>query len=404
MASTAQQDAKACTAEEQERKKLKPSYNIEDAAQLLKKHFNVPATDVKELDSYDDQNFKVASPYGTYVLKAHNGVESRNTQLLDAQSQLLKHLEEHSIRAPVEAQSRVSLKKTTLRLLRWVDGDVLSSSVMTPSLLTRAGSFLGDIRKALDTFDHQALHRLHLWDLRRFPAVATFSSKLRSMDCDASRVKLVETCIENYSSQNFDNLPMATLHGDFNDANILLHGKEWGILDVGDCVYSWRVNDVAIGAAYVMVNLCTSENKRSGFSDKGDHVAVQGAQKFVEGFLQRSTLSKDECRALPHLIAARLATSFTRVSRRPFRRLERGVVASMAWWWCAVLRDAVDARRSQARLVLLPRILSCPAGHASTTKRLPAPPRAPRGDGPRRVPRGDVIGRGLAYHKTRERP
>ena len=324
MASTAEADAKACTAEEQERKKQKPSYSIDDATALLKKHFNVPATAVKELDSYDDQNFRVTSPYGTYVLKAHNGVEARNTELLDAQSQLLKHLEEHSIRAPVEAQSRVSLKKTTLRLLRWVDGDVLSSSTMTPSLLERAGSFLGDIRKALDGFDHEALHRLHLWDLRRFPAVATFASKLRSMDCDASRVKLVETCIENYASQNFDNLPMATLHGDFNDANILLHDDKWGILDVGDCVYSWRVNDVAIGAAYVMVNLCTSENDRSGFTDKGDHVAVQGAQKFVEGFLQRSTLSKDECRALPHLIAARLATSFTRVSRRPFRRLERG--------------------------------------------------------------------------------
>ena len=153
-----------------------------------------------------------------------------------------------------------------------------------------------------------------------------------------------------------------------------------------------------------MLRAGTAENERSGFTDKGDHVAVQGAQKFVEGFLQRSTLSKDECRALPHLIAARLATSFTRVSRRPFRRLERGVVASMAWWWCAVLRDAVDARCSQARLVLLPRIFSCPAGHAPGTAGLPAPPRAARGDGPRRVSRGDVIGSGLADDETRERP
>ena len=104
MASTAEADAKACTAEEQERKKLKPSYSIDDATTLLKKHFNVPATEVKELDSYDDQNFRVTSPYGTYVLKAHNGVEARNTELLDAQSRLLKHLEDHSIRAPVEAQ------------------------------------------------------------------------------------------------------------------------------------------------------------------------------------------------------------------------------------------------------------------------------------------------------------
>ena len=73
-----------------------------------------------------------------------------------------------------------------------------------------------------------------------------------------------------------------------------------------------------------MLRAGTDENERSGFSTRGAHVAVQGAQKFVEGFLQRSTLSSDECRALPHLIAARLATSFTRVSRRPFRRLGGG--------------------------------------------------------------------------------
>ena len=115
-----------------------------------------------------------------------------------------------------------------------------------------------------------------------------------------------------------------------------------------------------------MLRAGTPENERSGFTDKGDHVAVQGAQKFVEGFLQRSTLSKDECRALPHLIAARLATSFTRVSRRPFRRLERGGGApfSAPTPSRGRRRDAVDARRSQARLVLLPRIFSCPAGHA----------------------------------------
>ena len=284
MASTAEADAKACTAEEQERKKQKPSYSIDDATALLKKHFNVPATAVKELDSYDDQNFRVTSPYGTYVLKAHNGVEARNTQLLDAQSQLLKHLEDHSIRAPVEAQSRVTLKRTTLRLLRWVDGDVLSSSTMTPSLLERAGSFLGDIRKALDGFDHEALHRLHLWDLRRFPAVTTFAAKLRSMDCDASRVKLVETCIENYSRQNFDDLPMATLHGDFNDANILLHGDKWGILDVGDCVHSWRVNDLAIGAAYVMVNLCTISASRGAAVHSRHRCDSCSSDEVVGGF------------------------------------------------------------------------------------------------------------------------
>ena len=105
MASTAEQDATACAAEEQERKTLKPAYSIDDARHLLREHFAVTTDDVTELDSYDDQNWRVGSPGGCYVLKAHNGVESRNTGLLEAQSRLLKHLEESGIRAPVEAQS-----------------------------------------------------------------------------------------------------------------------------------------------------------------------------------------------------------------------------------------------------------------------------------------------------------
>lgn len=310
MDSTAEQDAAACAAEEEERKTLKPAYSIDDAKRLLAEHFAVTTEDVTELDSYDDQNWLVGSPGGCYVLKAHNGVESRNTGLLEAQSRLLKHLEESGIKAPVEAQSRVDLHGTTLRLLRWVEGEVLSNSTITPLVLGDAGQFLGSIRSALDDFDDTALHRRHLWDLRRFPAVATFASKLRDLDCDDQRAALVERAIADYDTQDFETLPCATCHGDFNDANILTHGDAWGVLDVGDAVHSWRVNDLAIGAAYVMVNLCTEENERSGF-DGGDHVAVQGARRFVEGFLATNALSVDEERALSHLCAARLATSFT---------------------------------------------------------------------------------------------
>ena len=51
-------------------------------------------------------------------------------------------------------------------------------------------------------------------------------------------------------------LRCGVLQGDFNDANIILQGGAVNaVLDFGDAVHSWRVNDVAIAMAYVMVCL-----------------------------------------------------------------------------------------------------------------------------------------------------
>ena len=56
-----------------------------------------------------------------------------------------------------------------------------------------------------------------------------------------------------------------------------------GVIDFGDAVHSWRVNDVAIAMAYVMVCICNPENKRSGFA--GDAAeSLLAAAHFLHGF------------------------------------------------------------------------------------------------------------------------
>ena len=50
---------------------------------------------------------------------------------------------------------------------------------------------------------------------------------------------------------------MGPLQADFNDANIILPGKPGGplgVIDFGDIVHSWVVNDIAIAAAYATVS------------------------------------------------------------------------------------------------------------------------------------------------------
>ena len=41
---------------------------------------------------------------------------------------------------------------------------MLSKAVATPQLMRKSGAFLGVVRKALDDYDDEALHRMHLWD------------------------------------------------------------------------------------------------------------------------------------------------------------------------------------------------------------------------------------------------
>jgi len=311
----AAQQLKQAQADEEERKKSKPQIALADARIMVGRHFQVTPTGIAELDSYDDQNWKVVTDKGDYVFKAHNGVEAKNPLLLQAQTKLLERLHAAGVRAPRDAKPFIMDNGGAFRLLTWVDGEVLSKAVATPTLMRKSGAFLGVVRKALDDFDDEALHRMHLWDGRRFPAVRGFVEQLPSMGCDKMVHKACVKALDKFDAKvvpRAGELPMAVIHGDYNDANVLLDDEgEFGILDVGDAVHSWRVNDVAVGAAYVMVTLCTKENETEGFLADDSYKALEGARAFVMGVRSTYDLTAAELAALPYLVAARLATSFT---------------------------------------------------------------------------------------------
>ena len=64
--------------DEEIRKLLKPSCTMKQVEETVKKSFGANISILKALDSYDDQNF-MAEQEGTYFLvKVHNGFESRD--------------------------------------------------------------------------------------------------------------------------------------------------------------------------------------------------------------------------------------------------------------------------------------------------------------------------------------
>ncbi|KAH8063010.1 NADH pyrophosphatase [Aureococcus anophagefferens] len=374
-----------CEREEMERKVLKPRFTLAEAKAMARDEFHVRVAAIVELNSYDDQNYKVTAEDGAvYVLKVHNGVESRDEGLLDAQSQLYERLRRKGVAAPYPVDS----------VRFWVDGDLLSSKEITPGLLATTGAFLGRIRLALDDFDHAALHRVHLWDGRQFPALASFADGLVDAGCDVDKAADVHQAIANFDAvvaPAAAQLPLATLHGDFNDANVLVGAETLGVLDIGDSVHSWRVNDVAVGMAYVVVTLCTPENARSGF-DASSTVpeAIQGALAFVDGLRGVFDLTPPELEALPHLAACRLATSFTLgyVSYQESLKLNPDMpqekrdyllhhALPAATWRSSPTRSSTTRARASSARRARPSTSSAPTRPTTTTTAPPAPRDAP---------------------------
>ena len=113
-------------------------------------------------------------------------------------------------------------------------------------------------------------------------------------------------------------LPRAVLHTDFNDANVLAShaksGKISGVIDFGDSVRSWRVNDIAIAVAYLFVMLHRSKPpmKTDGFSSKdSQNLAIEAMSYFMAGVTQVYELSALEVSLIPVLAACRLSISGT---------------------------------------------------------------------------------------------
>mmetsp|Transcript_4841 Transcript_4841/g.13480 ORF Transcript_4841/g.13480 Transcript_4841/m.13480 type:complete len:161 (+) Transcript_4841:929-1411(+) len=96
-----------------------------------------------------------------------------------------------------------------------------------------------------------------------------------------------------------EELKKSIIHGDINEQNLLIHPSEpkvTGLLDFGDILLSWQINDIAINMAYGML--------------KKDEPLV-AASHLLAGYAQKRPLTEVEWEVLPTLVACRLAQSIT---------------------------------------------------------------------------------------------
>lgn len=306
--------------DEERRKREKPSLTLAEAAALVPQLYGIECRKIAALESYDDQNFFVESVDGAkYTLKIHNGVESDNTDVLDAQVAMAELLRREGINCPwaIETAAQEPYGATTARvrdgsarelkvkLLHWVEGEPLVSVGATAASLESAGRYLGSVDSILDGFSHAGLERTHAWDLRHALGARPFLAHI----ADPARRSLVEDVLDAFAAEvlpRSGDLRSGALMSDFNDANIIMDpsGAEvCGVIDFGDVVRSFRVNDVAIAMAYAMISAYGKRLEgRNGFA---------AAAALLKGFCAAYSLTDLELSLLPLLVRCRLALSVT---------------------------------------------------------------------------------------------
>ncbi len=277
-----------------------------DAVRLAREFYGLAAT-ARPLPSERDQNFRLSSDRGEFVLKVSG--EAERSEALDLQNRALAWLAERAPRLPlprlVPASSGAGILETDgrlVRLLTFLPGTILADAKPQPPRLLRSiGHFLGTLDRALEGFRHPAATGQDLvWNPGRALAVIAMH---RSAIREASRRTLVDRFVDDYArivEPLEPRLPTSVIHNDANDYNVLVGDPVpgdraiAGLLDFGDMLETWTVCEAAVAIAYAIFG-------------KADPLAA--AASLAAGYHEARPLSEVEIEALWNLVAIRLCTS-----------------------------------------------------------------------------------------------
>lgn len=294
---------------------VRPDLSSEEAADLARTLYGIDG-EAAPLPADRDQNFGVTGARGRYVLKIHRSDET--AAFLEAQDRALLRLERARtpFRFPRVVPTREGARIGTVarpgrvthlvRLVEWVEGTPLAGLPgRTPALDRGVGRILGTVDRLLVGFGHPAADRDFPWDPRRAGAVIDGHSGDGARPWE--RVRRFRRLFRERVEARAGELPLAVIHGDGNDHNVLAEdGEIVGLVDFGDLMRSWRVAEPAIGAAYALLDR------------DGDPLDVMAA--VVEGYLSEHSLGDAELAAFLPLVAIRLCVSVVHSARRADER------------------------------------------------------------------------------------
>ena len=318
-------------------------FATEDAARTASELFGIKG-EIDELPSERDRNFRIrVNDEEAFVLKI--AAETESEECLILQNAVMAHLQkvDPSLRIPQVLPSRHGLLISTVknadgrshkvRLLTYLPGRTLAEvNPHTAELLCELGAFIGRLTLGLKDFSHPAAHRDFYWDIKNASRVIDqYAGSIESPDDRKTVDYFLRLFVDNVLP-NMHVLDESVIHNDANDYNLIVAypspgaAREFGIIDFGDMVYSCRLFELAIAAAYAVL-------------DKPDPLVA--AAQVVGGYNSVMALSDTELRLLFPIICIRLASSVCIAARQ--RKAEPdntylGISEQQAWRTLAKLR------------------------------------------------------------------
>ncbi|MCW3985212.1 MAG: phosphotransferase, partial [Candidatus Bathyarchaeota archaeon] len=212
--------------------------------ELLKEHFGIENATSKKVEGYGKNiNFQVCTAQGEKFVYKQYQTELGLYELLDAENQALQkllHQSTNSYPTPVrnlkgKFLSTIENGKQLIRMLTFVEGELLAEVKHSTDLFQSIGRFLAQMNKTLLDFYHPAIGARQLdWDLQH----CLNNRKYIKYIGTPHQRKLVDYFFLQYSEivlPEMPNLRRCVIHSDANDWNLLVRDdKISGIIDFGD--------------------------------------------------------------------------------------------------------------------------------------------------------------------------
>jgi Ser/Thr protein kinase RdoA (MazF antagonist) len=268
--------------------------------------YGLAGADLRFLGGELDRNYRVSTDDGRTFLAKLRTKADRNDRLR-WQKEILLHIADRHLDCAVptlvptvdgdlDLGLDVGSERWLLTVLNWVPGtDMVHVDNHSDGLLIDIGATAARVTNVLDGFRADTLHETHHWDVTRSAEVIDECLVLDPTLADNADVLKALGWFRDVEPL-LDSLPMAMVHNDLNDNNILVEEadgvqKVAGVLDFNDALYTVRVAEPAIAGAYAMLR-------------KDDPLSAMGL--IIAGYHGVTPLTDGELAAAYPLAAARL--------------------------------------------------------------------------------------------------
>ncbi len=261
-------------------------------------NFTSPINSVKPLEGYGSTNYKVSLANGEdYLVKIYKAEEIK---LIKEEERIISLLKKKvNINLPVTIPFPIASgvpSSVYIRVSKFIEGTALTKELATDHLLADLAHAVAELLTQLQLIDSDIIKaHEHDWNLRD----ALLNKSKAELITNPAEKKIVQhyfSIFENDVLPGFGKLRKSVLHGDLNEANIIVNNNTVnGFIDFGDISYAPAVCELAVLLTYIMMMFPED--------------CFDKAKIIIENFQQKFPLTGDELEFLPLLIATRLSVS-----------------------------------------------------------------------------------------------